>query len=53
MNRPTNKFSALLVIAALVCGFSAANGAAQPLERAKPQTVSLGLIAETNQAQNR
>jgi phosphonate transport system substrate-binding protein len=51
MNRPTNKFSALLVIGALVCGFTAANGAAQPLERAKPQTVSLGLIAEANRAQ--
>jgi ABC-type phosphate/phosphonate transport system substrate-binding protein len=51
MNRPTNKFSALLVIGALVCGLTAASGAAQPLETAKPQTVSLGLIAETNRAQ--
>ena len=51
MNRPTNKFSALLVIAALVCGFTAANAAAQPLERAKPQTVTLGIVSEINRAQ--
>jgi len=51
MNRPTNKFSAVPVIAALVCGFAAANVLGQPPERAKPQTVSLGIISETNEAQ--
>ena len=51
MHRSTNEFSALLVIAALVCGFTAANVAGQPLERATPQTVTLGIISETNRAQ--
>lgn len=50
MNRPRKKFSALLGIAALVCGFTAAN-AGQPPETAKPQTVSLGIISEANRAQ--
>ena len=39
------------MIAALVCGFTAANVAGQPLERATPQTVTLGIISETNRAQ--
>ena len=51
MHRPTNKFSALLVITALVCGFSAVNVAGQPLERATPQTVTLGIISKINRAQ--
>ena len=51
MNRPVHKLSALLAIAVLVCGFTAANVAAQPLERAKPQTVSLGIISEANRTQ--
>ena len=51
MNRPRKNFSALLVIAAFACGFTAANVAGQPPETAQPQTVSLGIIAETNRAQ--
>ena len=51
MHRPTNKFSALLVIATLVCGFTAVNVAGQPLERATPQTVTLGIISKINRAQ--
>jgi len=39
------------VIAAFACGFTAANVAGQPPETAQPQTVSLGIIAETNRAQ--
>ena len=39
------------MIAAFACGFTAANVAGQPPETAQPQTVSLGIIAETNRAQ--
>ena len=39
------------MLASLACGFTAANVAGQPPETAQPQTVSLGIIAETNRAQ--
>jgi phosphonate transport system substrate-binding protein len=51
MRRPTRELSVLPAIAALVCGFSAANGAGQPLERVKAQTVSLGIVSEINRTQ--
>ena len=51
MTRPRKNFSALLVLASLACGFTAANVAGQPPETAQPQTVSLGIISETNRAQ--
>ena len=51
MRRPTRKLSVLPAIAALVCGFSAANGAEQPLERVKAQTISLGIVSEINRTQ--
>jgi phosphonate transport system substrate-binding protein len=51
MRRPTRKLSVLPAIAALVCGFSAANGAGQPLERVKAQTISLGIVSEINRTQ--
>ena len=51
MRRPTGKLSVLPAIAALVCGFSAANGAGQPPERVKAQTVTLGIVSEINRTQ--
>jgi phosphonate transport system substrate-binding protein len=43
--------SALLTIAAaLACGLTAANVAGQPLERTKPQTLSLGVVSEIDRA---
>ena len=51
MRRPRRKLSVLPAIAALVCGFSAANGAGQPLERVKAQTISLGIVSEINRTQ--
>ena len=51
MRTPTRKLSVLPAIAALVCGFSAANGAGQPLERVKAQTISLGIVSEINRTQ--
>ena len=39
------------MLASLACGFTAANVAGQPPETAQPQTVSLGIISETNRAQ--
>lgn len=51
LNKATNKLSAPLAIAALACGLIAANVAGQPLEKAKPQTVSLGIISEIDRAQ--
>lgn len=49
--RANNKSSALLTIAvALACGLAAANVAGQPLERTKPQTLSLGIISEIDRA---
>jgi phosphonate transport system substrate-binding protein len=51
MRRPTRELLALPVIAALFCGFSAANAAGQALERVKTQTVSLGIVSEINRAQ--
>jgi phosphonate transport system substrate-binding protein len=39
----------LPAIAALVCGFFAANAAGQAPERVKAQTISLGIVSEINQ----
>ena len=49
MNRPAQKLSSLFALAALACGFTGA--LAQPLENAKPQTFSLGIVSETHPAQ--
>jgi len=43
------QLSVLPAIAALVCGFFAANAAEQAPERVKAQTVSLGIVSEINQ----
>jgi phosphate/phosphite/phosphonate ABC transporter binding protein len=43
------QLSVLPAIAALVCGFFAANAAEQAPERVKGQTVSLGIVSEINQ----
>jgi phosphonate transport system substrate-binding protein len=44
------QLSVLPVIAALVCGFFAANAAGQAPERVKAQAVSLGIVSEINQS---
>ena len=44
------RLSVLPAIAALVCGFFAANAAEQAPERVQPQTVSLGIVSEINQS---
>ena len=44
------RLSVLPAIAALVCGFFAANAAEQAPERVKAQTVSLGIVSEINQS---
>ena len=51
MRRPTRQLSVLRAIAALVWFFFTANAAAQAPERAKAQTVSLGIVSEINRAQ--
>src|SRR5262245_26783323 len=43
------QLSGLPLIAALICGFSAANAAQQAPERAKVPTVTLGIVSATNQ----
>jgi phosphonate transport system substrate-binding protein len=43
------QLSVLPAIAALVCGFFAANAAGQAPERVKAQTLSLGIVSEINQ----
>ena len=48
MERQPRQLSVLPAIAALVCGFFAANAAAQALERAKAQTLTLGIVSEIN-----
>jgi phosphonate transport system substrate-binding protein len=44
------QLSVLPAIAALVCGFFAANAAGQAPERVKAQTLSLGIVSEINQS---
>jgi phosphonate transport system substrate-binding protein len=51
MHKPSCQLSASLAVAAFVCGLTAADGAAQPLGRVNPQTVSLGIISEMNRTQ--
>ncbi|HEY2921090.1 MAG TPA: phosphate/phosphite/phosphonate ABC transporter substrate-binding protein [Candidatus Binatia bacterium] len=51
MRKQTRDLSVLAVIAALLCGFFAADAAGQALEKAKAKTVSLGIISEINRTQ--
>jgi phosphonate transport system substrate-binding protein len=51
MRKQTRDLSVLPVIAALLCGFFAADAAGQALEKAKAKTVSLGIISEINRTQ--
>lgn len=51
MRRQTRQLSVLPAIAALVCGFFAPNAAGQAPEKVKAQTVTLGIITETNRSQ--
>ena len=50
MRMHARQLSVLPVIAALVCGFFAANAAGQAPERVKAQAVSLGIVSEINQS---
>jgi phosphonate transport system substrate-binding protein len=50
MRMHARQLSVLPAIAALVCGFFAANAAGQAPERVKAQTVSLGIVSEINQS---
>ena len=49
MRMHARQLSVLPAIAALVCGFFAANAAGQAPERVKSQTLSLGIVSEINQ----
>jgi phosphonate transport system substrate-binding protein len=50
MRMHARQLSVLPAIAALVCGFFAANAAEQAPESVKAQTVSLGIVSEINQS---
>jgi phosphate/phosphite/phosphonate ABC transporter binding protein len=50
MRMHARQLSVLPAIAALVCGFFAANAAGQAPERVKSQTLSLGIVSEINQS---
>ena len=50
MRMHARQLSVLPAIAALVCGFFAANAAGQAPERVKAQTLSLGIVSEINQS---
>jgi phosphonate transport system substrate-binding protein len=49
MRMHARQLSVLPAIAALVCGFFAANAAGHAPERVKAQTISLGIVSEINQ----
>jgi phosphate/phosphite/phosphonate ABC transporter binding protein len=51
MRKQTRDLSVLLVIAALLCGFFAADAPGQAPERAKAKTISLGIVSEINRTQ--
>jgi phosphonate transport system substrate-binding protein len=51
MRKQTRDLSVLPVIAALLCGFSAADATGQTPERVKAKTISLGIVSEINRAQ--
>ena len=50
MRMHARQLSVLPAIAALVCGFFAADAAGQAPERVKAQTLSLGIVSEINQS---
>jgi phosphonate transport system substrate-binding protein len=51
MRREMRQLSVLLAIATLICGFLAANAAAQTPEKVKAQTLSLGIVSELSRTQ--
>ena len=51
MRKQTRDLSVLLVIAALFCGFFAADATGQAPEKIKAKTISLGIVSEINREQ--